>query len=153
MFTKPGEASAPAHAASAVPEIAAQSVREQLAKILAGDAFTDSERMRRFLLLVVEEKPKNSPGRLKEFVIGVEVFDKKPPYDPRLDPIVRVEARRLRVKLREYYETQGRIDNILIDLPKGSYSPTFSLRSASAAPIAPEPRSAGRSIAPSTSWH
>lgn len=62
---------------------------------------------------------------LKEYVLGVEVFDKDVSFDPRTDPIVRVQARRLRTRLARYYETEGRADPILIDLPKGGYAPVF----------------------------
>lgn len=103
-------------------------VRLQLEKILASDMFADSGRMQRFLRLAVEHKLSGAPGRLKETIIGVEVFDKKPAYDPRLDPIVRVEARRLRSKLQLYYEGPGRDDTIVIELPKGCYAPVIRSR-------------------------
>jgi serine/threonine-protein kinase len=62
--------------------------------------------------------------------VGVEVFDRGPAYDPRIDPIVRVEARRLRAKLKAYYASAGRDDQLRIEFPKGSYSPVFRFRSA-----------------------
>jgi serine/threonine-protein kinase len=65
---------------------------------------------------------------LKEIVIGSSVFDRDPHYDPRLDPIVRVEARRLRTKLEAYYEAEGRDDALVIELPRGSYVPVFRER-------------------------
>src|SRR5690242_5199551 len=68
--------------------------------------------------------------QLKEFVIGVEVFDKTEKYDPRMDPIVRVEARRLREKLKKYYETDGREDPVCIDFPTGTYAPLIQTRDA-----------------------
>jgi len=58
-------------------------------------------------------------------VIGSEVFDKGPAFDPRSDPIVRVQARRLRAQLARYYREEGQTDEILIELPKGGYTPTF----------------------------
>src|SRR5262249_36049480 len=54
-----------------------------------------------------------------------EVFDKETSFDPRVDPVVRVEAGRLRSKLREYYELEGQADSVRIDLPKGTYAPVF----------------------------
>ena len=57
----------------------------------------------------------------------MEVFDRPSSFDPRTDTIVRVEARRLRSKLKEYYEGEGRGDSVRIDFPKGSYVPTFVL--------------------------
>src|SRR6185295_554444 len=65
-------------------------------------------------------------------IIGVEVFDRKPDYDPRIDPIVRVEARRLRAKLKAYYTSSGRGDQIMIGLPKGAYLPFFKTRTVAA---------------------
>ena len=63
--------------------------------------------------------------QLKEFVIGVEVFGKGPSFDPRNDPIVRVQARRLRAQLARYYHEEGQADETLIELPKGGYTPVF----------------------------
>ena len=85
--------------------------------------------------------------RLKESVIGVEVYRRDPSYDPRTEPIVRTEARRLRAKLDEYYQTLGPHDPVRIDLPKGGYVPRFEFRPAPApepirepeAPRAPDP--------------
>ena len=98
-------------------------VRSQLDKILAHELFARSERMGRFLRLAVEFTLEGKSADLKEYLIGIEVFDRKPDYDPRLDPIVRVEARRLRSKLKAYYEGEGRSDPIVIEFPRGSYAP------------------------------
>jgi L-aspartate-alpha-decarboxylase len=62
---------------------------------------------------------------INEYSIGVEVYDRPTAFDPRIDSTVRVEAGRLRAKLREYYEAEGRDSAIRIQLPKGSYSPSF----------------------------
>ncbi|HUJ21637.1 MAG TPA: FlgO family outer membrane protein [Bryobacteraceae bacterium] len=101
----------------------AESIRTQVRKILSSTAFARSERLARFLNFTIEEMLEGRGEHLKEFVIGVEVFDKNETYDPRMDPIVRVEARRLREKLRKYYETEGRHDSLHIEFPTGSYSP------------------------------
>jgi len=76
------------------------SVREQLRKILASPVFANTARMSRFLQLAVERTLEGRGDELKEYVIGVEVFDRNASFDPRVDPIVRVEARRLRAKLK-----------------------------------------------------
>src|SRR5204863_6822573 len=73
-------------------------------------------------------------GYVKESVIGVEVFGRSPGYDPRIEPIVRIEARRLREKLQAYYEKQGSQDPVVIQLPKGGYVPTFDMRPVPVAP-------------------
>jgi serine/threonine-protein kinase len=88
----------------------------------------------RFLRFVVERSVEGRPSEIKEYVIGVEVFDRGTSFDPRLDTVVRVEARRLRSKLREYYETEGRPDAVRIDVPKGSYVPVFQNQRLGAAP-------------------
>ena len=111
-------------------QLSAESVRTQLGKILSSSTFVRSERLARFLSFTIEETLEGRGDQLKEFVIGVEVFDKTEKYDPRMDPIVRVEARRLREKLRKYYETEGRQDPLHIDFPTGSYAPVVQTRDA-----------------------
>lgn len=108
--------------------IALESIRAQLEKILAAEAFSHSERLPRFLRFAVEQELDGHGAELKEYQIGTEVFDRQTSYDPRIDPIVRVEAGRLRSKLKEFYSAEGRNDLILIDLPKGSYVPVFHKR-------------------------
>lgn len=67
-------------------------------------------------------------GQLKEYVLGVQVLRKDESFDPRIDTAVRTEARRLRQKLAEYYQAEGRKDPIEIALPKGSYRAAFQVR-------------------------
>jgi tetratricopeptide (TPR) repeat protein len=81
--------------------------------------------MRRFLQYTVEQMLNGRAALLKEYSIALNVYDKGPDFDPRLDPIIRVEASRLRSKLREYYETEGQGDTVLISLPKRSYKAHF----------------------------
>jgi len=108
-------------------------IRSHVRKILASRVMIRSERLARFLHFTVEETLMGHADQLKEFVIGVEVFDRRENYDPRLDPIVRVEARRLRSKLAKYYEVDGREDVLRIDYPKGTYAPTIRRRETLAA--------------------
>ena len=112
-------------------------VREQLERILAGAVFSRSQRICRMLRFIVEHALEHVPAELKEYTIGVAVFDRSPEFDPRLDPIVRVEARRLRNKLREYYDTEGIDDPVLIQLPKGAYLPAWQKRKAPPAELVP----------------
>jgi len=84
--------------------------------------------MARFLRFAVDQVLQGKAGDLKEYLIGVEVFDRADTYDPRVDPIVRVEARRLRAKLKSYYEHAGERDEILIDFATGTYAPEIRLR-------------------------
>ena len=104
-------------------------VRRQLDRLLASAGFANAGRMSRFLKFVVEKTLAGEGERLKEYVIGVEVFDRDASYDPRLDSIVRVEAARLRTKLAEYYAGDGRGDAIVLTLPKGGYAPIVTLGS------------------------
>src|SRR6202453_4672649 len=110
--------------------VPAAEIRSQLDLILRSRAFIQSHRIRRFLQFVVEESLLGQPHRVKEDLIGLEVFDRREAFDPRVDSIVRVEARRLRYKLDEYYRTEGREDGIRIVLRKGSYVPIFEYRNA-----------------------
>jgi len=89
--------------------------------------------MSRFLRFSVEETLEGRGHQLKESAIGHAVFDRAADYDSRLDPIVRVEARRLRTKLEQYYTRQGSRDGLCIDLPRGAYTPVFRYRSAEVA--------------------
>jgi hypothetical protein len=76
---------------------------------------------------------------LKEYTIATEVFGRSGDFDARTDSVVRVQAKRLRAKLQEYYDTEGKSDKVIIEIPKGHYSVTFSLaRNAHAEDIAPE---------------
>jgi tetratricopeptide (TPR) repeat protein len=108
--------------------VPAAEIRAALDLILRSRAFIQSHRIRRFLQFVVEESLLGQPHRLKEYLIGLEVFDRREAFDPRVDSIVRVEARRLRYKLDEYYRVEGREDAVRIVLRKGSYVPIFEYR-------------------------
>jgi serine/threonine-protein kinase len=110
-------------------------IRAQLEKLLASPLFVRSGRMSRFLRFSVEHALAGTEDQVKEYLVGLEVFDRGQDYDPRVDPIVRVEARRLREKVNAYYESEGRADALQIEFPKGVYTPVFHLRSAR--PIAP----------------
>ncbi len=103
-------------------------LRVELKKILASPGFFRAARMQRFLSFVVEGRlsGKHNSEDLKESVIGMAVFDRDAAYDPKSDPVVRVEARRLRSKLAEYYAGPGKEDEVRIDLPKGSYAPAWA---------------------------
>lgn len=99
-------------------------LREHLDRILESPGFQNSDRLSRFLRFTVEAAIRGERDQIKEYLIGREVFDRGDEYDPRLDPIVRVEARRLRKKLDEYYAATPP-NSLRIDFPKGSYAPDF----------------------------
>jgi Tol biopolymer transport system component len=122
----------------------ANSIRSQLANILSSLPFIRSSRISKFLNFVVENTIEGNQDVLKETCIGSMVFGRETAYDPKIDPIVRVEARRLRSKLKEYYETEGIANPILITVPKGGYRPVIECRiiephEPSTLPITPVP--------------
>ena len=111
-----------------------QAALQELEAVVASPGFIGAGRLSPFLRFVVERALAGEP--VKEAVIGVEVFGRPPDYDPRVDPIVRVEARRLRARLADYYEGPGAGDPVVIQLPKGAYVPVFVAKES---PDAPEP--------------
>ncbi len=106
----------------------AQRIRRQLDRILASSAFSEAERAQKFLRFIVELALTSRNHEIKESVIAVEVLGRAPSFDPRADPIVRVEAGRLRSRLVSYYDSEGSGDAVVIDLPKGGYVPEFRER-------------------------
>ena len=107
-----------------------KAIREQLVRILKSGPFHQSQRRQRFLEYLVNETLAGRGERLKAYNVALEVFDRPETFDPAIDPLVRIEAARLRDKLREYYGTDGQGDPIHIDLPKGSYTPHIGFRQA-----------------------
>jgi hypothetical protein len=103
-------------------------VAGQLDKILSSATFIRSKRLGRFLRFTVEQCLDGRQNSLKEYLVGVEVFNKMESFDPRIDSIVRVEARRLRSKLERYYQTEGKDDQVVIQFRKGSYVPLLLTR-------------------------
>lgn len=105
-------------------------VRQELEKILASAGFCRNERLSRFLRFIVDCWVEGRHNELKESLIGVKVFDRSPGYDPQRDAIVRTEAGRLRARLSRYYDGPGSRDTLVIDVPKGGYTPRFRHRDA-----------------------
>lgn len=100
-------------------------VRGQLARMLASETFSRSARLSAFLQFVVEENLKGRGDSLKEVIIASELYGKRAGFNPSNDPAVRVDARRLRDRLREYYQSEGAADSIRIEIPKGGYAARF----------------------------
>jgi len=111
--------------AAMITPVSAEAVRKQLQVILASGNFAASPRLSRFLTYVVEETLAGNGGDLKEYRIGLDVFQRPETYDPKTDPVVRVDARQLRFKLAEYYESHGRLAPVIISIPKGAYAARF----------------------------
>ena len=121
----------------------AEDVRLELDRILTSPVFAQSGRLRKFLRFVVEETLAGRAGALKEYTIGIDVFERDESFDPQTSSIVRVEASWLRGKLKEYHAAGGRDAQVHIVLPTGSYVPTFRAIERDRIPQA-EPAGAGR---------
>jgi len=102
-----------------------EGVREELHRLMQSATFADSSRLRDLLSFLVEQTICGHAEELKESVVAVEVFGREPGFDPRSDSVVRVQARNLRAKLHSYYEDEGRLDLVCIELPSGGYVPRF----------------------------
>jgi tetratricopeptide (TPR) repeat protein len=114
-------------------------IGEQLERILQSKAFSRAGRLRKFLEYTVGEELAGNGGSLKEYQIGVAVFERGADFDPRIDTIVRVEAIKLRERLDAYFYTEGATELIRISIPKGSYRPVFKLRDEQPTPILSDP--------------
>lgn len=110
----------------AIAPTAEANVRLELERILASPLFRDAEGLKRFLRYTVEQSLLGRGDQLKEYRLGLEVFDRGASFDPRMDPVVRMAARRLRIKLQDYYAGEGKADPVQIEVPKGGYAVVFS---------------------------
>jgi TolB-like protein/Flp pilus assembly protein TadD len=117
--------------------IAVSEIQSVLERVCQSRPFMRSKQLQRLIRFIVEETRAGRGARLKEYVLGVEVFGRPADFDPRIDSIVRVEARRLRAALHAYYSEEGRSDAVVIDLAKGSYAPTFRRTNPEVSPSAP----------------
>jgi hypothetical protein len=115
-------------ASKASGDIPQEAILGQLSHILESPIFVHSHRLSRFLRFTVEATLAGQADNLKEYLIGTEVYDRKPPYHPTTDSIVRSEARRLRNKLKQYYESVGKDDSVFIYYRPGGYAPVFRLQ-------------------------
>jgi hypothetical protein len=107
-------------------EVSREEKLEELERVLQSHTLHSADNLRGLLRFVVEKAIDNQESQLKEYIIATEFFGRKENYNPRIDSSVRVQAGRLRTKLAEYYSTEGKADRVLIDLPKGHYTPVFS---------------------------
>ena len=109
-----------------VTPIPGPDVRAELDRILASKGFATAGRLSKLLRYVVDKTLTGETDQLKEYAVGIEVFERDERYDPRLDSIVRVEAGRLRTRLDEYYNAEGSSSPIRIALPRGGYAAVFT---------------------------
>ena len=105
-----------------------EAVKQELERVLASPDFIASDRLKRFLRFVVEEALAGRADRLHGYPIALEVLGRDASFDPQTDPVVRMEAGRLRRRLERYYLGAGQSDPVRIDIPKGGYAPTFEKR-------------------------
>jgi serine/threonine-protein kinase len=111
-------------------------VREQLARILGGSTFQGVKRLRDLLSFLVEAQLAGRAAELKEYTLATQALGRSDTFDPRIDPIARVEASRLRNRLEHYYATEGSADPVVVSLPKGGYAPQAAYAARTAAPAA-----------------
>jgi tetratricopeptide (TPR) repeat protein len=130
--------------------ISVEEVRRALASIVVSPAFSGSPQLASFLRFVVEATLSGHSERIKGYTIAVEALGREDDFDPQADPIVRVEAGRLRRALDRYYDGPGKREPVVIALPRGSYVPTFQRRQVASArqPLAASLASAAASLAP-----
>ena len=108
------------------PTLDVATISTQLERILASRTLARAGFLNRLLRCCVEQTLAGNSNQLKELWLGTAVFQRKGRFNPTRDPIVRVQARRLRQKLMAYYATEGLIDTVRITMPIGSYIPVFS---------------------------
>ena len=97
----------------------------QVRRILQSATFRNAATLQQLFQFLAAKTIAGAPELLKEYTIGVEALGRKHDFDPKIDPIVRVQSHRLRLKLKEYYDLEGSHDPILIQIPRGHYLPTF----------------------------
>src|SRR5436305_14017710 len=107
---------------------APEAIRAALERIVSSPQLESSPSLCRFLRYVVEETLAGRGGQIKEYSLGAEVFARGDDFDPRIDPIVRVQARNLSARKATYYEGPGAEDAVLIDLTKSTTVPVFTCR-------------------------
>ncbi len=97
----------------------------QLEKILKSKSFRESRNLKEFLRFVVKETIAGKGDQLKQYTIGTSAFNRGADFNPQKDPIVRIQAGRLRQQLNNYYREEGKNDGLIIEIPKGRYIPEF----------------------------
>jgi adenylate cyclase len=116
----------------------AEEIRAQLERVLSSPAFARARRASAFLRYCTEETLAGRAGGISGYTIAVAVFGRARDFDAASDPLVRVEAGRLRSRLIEHYATTGAADRVRIELLRGSYVPSFFYM-APTAPSSPLP--------------
>ncbi len=110
--------------------LSAEALANALNRVLSSRTFENAGRSTALLRFLVDETVNGRADRLKEYTLGAEALSKAETFDPRTDPIVRAEASRLRSRLERYYSNEGRLDSVVIELPRGTYVPQFRAQAA-----------------------
>jgi len=117
------------HVVKPIPSaIESEEIRQELERILSSKYFAHAQKKQKFLRLVCDFYLEGRAHELNEYLLGYEVFDRDNKYNPSTDPIVRVVAHEIRKKLDLYYKNEGASDSVRLDIPAGSYQPTFTLQ-------------------------
>jgi adenylate cyclase len=102
-----------------------EAIEQQLHRILTSPQFLNSPNLQNFLRFIVEKTLAGEATEIKGYTVATQVLGRKTDFDPNLDPIVRIQASRLRRALEQYYRSPGKNDPVLIDMPRGAYVPRF----------------------------
>src|SRR5450755_2692510 len=102
-----------------------EAIRDQLNRILSSSVFKNSRVLSCFLKFVTDSTLAGKEQEIKEYSIGIHVLSRSKDFNPQLDSVVRINAGRLRRALKEYYYEAGKMDPVLIEMPKGGYIPIF----------------------------
>ncbi|HTZ74095.1 MAG TPA: hypothetical protein VMB47_09250 [Candidatus Aquilonibacter sp.] len=113
-----------------------EEIQKQLNKIIHSRTFRHASALQRLLQYLINRAVEDPFAEIKEYTIGVDVFDRGADYDPQSDTIVRVQIHRLRLKVKEYYDSEGANDPIVVEIPKGHYVPCFGTRVTTSAKLA-----------------
>ncbi len=116
------------HTSPRTPDSRSSEIRAYVAGLLAGQHFSSASRRGQLLNYLVEHTLAGDAGKINEYAIGLDVFQKPTSFDPRIESVVRTEFSRLRQRLKEYYAEDGRRDSIAIDFPPRSYAASFEFR-------------------------
>lgn len=102
-----------------------EAIEQQLDRILTSPQFLNSPNLQNFLRFIVEKTLAGEAAEIKGYTVATQVLGRNTDFDPNLDPIVRIQASRLRRALEQYYRSPGKNDPVLIDMPRGAYVPRF----------------------------
>jgi hypothetical protein len=126
--------------------------RAEVERILHAPQFRRAPKLQRFVQLICDYQFRNQPAEINEYVIATQAFDKGPEFDPTEDSLVRVQAREVRRRLREYYQEEGKSSRWILDIPAGHYTPVFTSTVTPAEQPPPPPPPVRRAPPLSAAW-